>query len=113
MLTLYDFLPSGNGYKVRLLLSQLAIPFRLVELDILKGETRTPGRHLQLLGDDQGHRRDEQHGGDVVEQGSDTTAVTTESSASIAHGLPRTRPRDRLTLTDTDGGCQCRCWCGG
>ena len=42
MLTLYDFLPSGNGYKVRLLLSQLRRPFRLVELDILKGETRTP-----------------------------------------------------------------------
>ena len=42
MLTLYDFLPSGNGYKVRLLLSQLGIPFRLVEKDILKGETRTP-----------------------------------------------------------------------
>ena len=42
MLTLYDFLPSGNGYKVRLLLSQLGRPFRLVELDILKGETRTP-----------------------------------------------------------------------
>jgi len=42
MLTLYDFLPSGNGYKVRLLLSQLGIPFKLVEKDILKGETRTP-----------------------------------------------------------------------
>lgn len=42
MLTLYDFLESGNGYKVRLLLSQLGIPFRLVEKDILKGETRTP-----------------------------------------------------------------------
>src|SRR5262245_43468840 len=42
MLTLYDYLPSGNGYKVRLLLSQLGIPFRLVERDILKGETRTP-----------------------------------------------------------------------
>ena len=42
MLTLYDFLPSGNGYKVRLLLSQLGIPFELVEKDILKGETRTP-----------------------------------------------------------------------
>lgn len=42
MLTLYDFLPSGNGYKVRLLLSQLDRPFRLVELDVLKGETRTP-----------------------------------------------------------------------
>jgi glutathione S-transferase len=42
MLTLYDFLPSGNGFKVRLLLSQLGIPFKLVEKDILKGETRTP-----------------------------------------------------------------------
>ena len=42
MLTLYDYLPSGNGYKVRLLLSQLGTPFRLVEKDILKGETRTP-----------------------------------------------------------------------
>jgi len=42
VLTLYDYLPSGNGYKVRLLLSQLGTPFRLVEKDILKGETRTP-----------------------------------------------------------------------
>src|SRR6185436_12209532 len=42
MLTLYDYLPSGNGYKVRLLLSQLGIPFRLVEKDIFRGETRTP-----------------------------------------------------------------------
>ena len=40
--TVYDYLPSGNGYKVRLLLSQLGIHFRLVEKDILKGETRTP-----------------------------------------------------------------------
>ena len=43
MLTLHDFLESGNGYKVRLLLHQLAIPFRRVEHDILRGETRTPG----------------------------------------------------------------------
>ena len=42
MLTLYDYLPSGNGYKVRLLLSQLGLPFKLVEKDIQKGETRTP-----------------------------------------------------------------------
>ena len=41
MLTLYDYLPSGNGYKVRLLLTQLGIPFKRVELDIMKGETRT------------------------------------------------------------------------
>jgi glutathione S-transferase len=41
MLTLYDYLPSGNGYKVRLLLSQLGKPFKLVERDIQQGETRT------------------------------------------------------------------------
>lgn len=41
MLRLYDYLPSGNGYKVRLLLTQLGIPFHDVELDIIKGETRT------------------------------------------------------------------------
>ena len=42
MMTLYDFMGSGNGYKVRLLLAQLGSPFKLVECDILKGETRTP-----------------------------------------------------------------------
>ena len=42
MLRLYDYLPSGNGYKVRLVLAQLGIPYELVELDIVKGETRTP-----------------------------------------------------------------------
>jgi len=42
LLRLYDFLPSGNGYKIRLLLTQLGMPFERVELNILKGETRTP-----------------------------------------------------------------------
>ena len=42
MLRLYDYLPSGNGYKVRLLLTQLEIPFERIELDIVTGETRTP-----------------------------------------------------------------------
>ena len=42
MLRLYDFLESGNGYKVRLLLNQLEIPFERIELDITKGATRTP-----------------------------------------------------------------------
>jgi glutathione S-transferase len=42
MLRLYDYFDSGNGYKVRLALAQLAIPYRLVEVDIDKGETRTP-----------------------------------------------------------------------
>ncbi|MAE95770.1 MAG: glutathione S-transferase [Deltaproteobacteria bacterium] len=42
MLRLYDYLESGNGYKVRLLLTQLGLPFERVEMDILEGETRTP-----------------------------------------------------------------------
>lgn len=42
MIRLYDYLASGNGYKVRLLLTQLAIPFERIELNIVKGETRTP-----------------------------------------------------------------------
>jgi glutathione S-transferase len=33
---------SGNCYKVRLALAQLDIAHELVEIDILKGETRTP-----------------------------------------------------------------------
>lgn len=42
MFTLYSNQWSGNCYKVRLALAQLRIPFRLIELDIVKGETRTP-----------------------------------------------------------------------
>ena len=42
MLTLYSMRRSGNCYKVRLALAQLKIPFNLVEVDILKGESRTP-----------------------------------------------------------------------
>jgi len=39
---LYDYLDSGNGYKIRLLLAQLARPYRWVELDIMAGQTHTP-----------------------------------------------------------------------
>lgn len=42
MPVLYDYLDSGNGYKCRLLLAQLGIPYTRVELDIDRGETRTP-----------------------------------------------------------------------
>ena len=38
---LYDYLDSGNGYKVRLLLAQLRLPYDWTNLDIDKGETRT------------------------------------------------------------------------
>jgi glutathione S-transferase len=42
MLKLYDYLESGNGYKVRLLLHQLDVPYQRIELDITRGQTRTP-----------------------------------------------------------------------
>jgi glutathione S-transferase len=42
MLTFYDAPISGNTYKVRLLLKQLAIPHQVVRLDIAGGAVRTP-----------------------------------------------------------------------
>jgi glutathione S-transferase len=39
---LHDNLSSGNGYKVRLLLAQLGVPFERIEYDTDRGETRTP-----------------------------------------------------------------------
>ena len=41
-MVLYDYLDSGNGYKVRLLLAHLRIPYELHLLDIMAGATRTP-----------------------------------------------------------------------
>lgn len=42
LMKLYDYLPSGNSYKARLLLSYLGIPYTHVPIDIHKGETLTP-----------------------------------------------------------------------
>ena len=42
MYTLYSMQRSGNSYKVRLALAQLGLPYRLVEVDILQGESHTP-----------------------------------------------------------------------
>jgi glutathione S-transferase len=42
MYRLHDNLSSGNAYKVRLLLTQLGIPFERIEYDIDRAETRTP-----------------------------------------------------------------------
>jgi len=38
---LYNVAYSGNSYKVRLLLAQLGISHEIIEIDILKGESRT------------------------------------------------------------------------
>jgi glutathione S-transferase len=42
MITLYDYLDSGNGFKIRLLLAHLKLPYRWIEKDILANQTRTP-----------------------------------------------------------------------
>jgi glutathione S-transferase len=42
MYTLYSMQRSGNSFKVRLALARLGIPYELVEIDILQGESRTP-----------------------------------------------------------------------
>jgi glutathione S-transferase len=42
MLTLYSQQASGNAYKPRLLMAQLGIPFRVVEMNTYDGSTRTP-----------------------------------------------------------------------
>lgn len=42
MLTLHDDPISGNGYKARLILAFLGLPYAYVAYDVLKAETRTP-----------------------------------------------------------------------
>jgi glutathione S-transferase len=41
-LVLYDYLPSGNGYKCRLVLKALGMPYELKKMNIVAGATRTP-----------------------------------------------------------------------
>lgn len=42
MNTIHGYSPSGNCYKLRLLLEQLRLPYRWVETDSSRGATRTP-----------------------------------------------------------------------
>ena len=42
MYKLYSMQRSGNSYKVRLALALLNVPYRACEIDILRGESRTP-----------------------------------------------------------------------
>jgi glutathione S-transferase len=84
---LYDFLSSGNAYKVRLLLHQLEIPFERVEMNILEGATRTP----EFLAKNPNGR--------IPTLELDDGTILTESNAILfylADGTPHL-PGDRLT----------------
>ncbi|HKF29514.1 MAG TPA: glutathione S-transferase family protein [Candidatus Binataceae bacterium] len=61
MYKLYSMQRSGNSYKVRLALALLNTPYDVVEIDILRGESRTPdfiaknpSGHVPLLEVEQG-----------------------------------------------------------
>lgn len=41
MLTLHDYLPSQNGWKARVLMDLLGVPYRIRPVDIFAGESRT------------------------------------------------------------------------
>jgi glutathione S-transferase len=41
-LVLYDYLPSGNGYKCRLVMKALGMSYEFKEMNIVAGATRTP-----------------------------------------------------------------------
>ena len=43
MLTLYDYLPSQNGWKIRQLLKHLDLPYRAVPVSIFEGAGQRPG----------------------------------------------------------------------
>jgi glutathione S-transferase len=86
MPTLYDYLDSGNGYKIRLVLALLKQPYRHVELDIFNGATRTP----QFLA--------KNHNGRIPTLELDDGTCLAESNAImwyLAEGTPYV-PADRL-----------------
>jgi glutathione S-transferase len=48
MYKLYSMQRSGNSYKVRLTLALLDAPYQAIEIDILRGESRTPEFLLEV-----------------------------------------------------------------
>jgi glutathione S-transferase len=91
MLKLYSFQGSGNCYKVRLLLTMLGIPFRIVETDILAGDAQT----LEYLAKNPNGRTP------MVEFGNGN--VLCESGAILYHFAVGTRflPEDPLMRSRT------------
>jgi glutathione S-transferase len=89
---LYDYPDSGNGYKVRLALAQLGIPYEYIEIDILAGETRrapfldkNPNGRIPLLELDDGTCLAES--GAILFLLAEATALLPDASLARAHAL--------------------------
>ena len=50
MIRLYNCQDSGNSYKLRLLLTQLQVPFERIDIDLIAGETAQPRFRARLVG---------------------------------------------------------------
>ena len=86
MLVLYNSQPTGNSYKVRLLLSLLQMPYAAIEVDIFNGENKTAAyRSINPLGKAPALK---------LEDGS----ILTESNAILSYLASETEyfPVDRL-----------------
>ena len=86
MLVLYNSQPTGNSYKVRLLLSILQIPYAAIEVDIFNGGNKTAAyRRINPLGKAPALK---------LEDGS----ILTESNAILSYLASETEyfPVDRL-----------------
>ena len=118
MYTLYSMRRSGNCYKVRLALAQLDIPHELVEIDILKGETRTPeflamnpSGHVPLLEVDARplHRRVQRHslvhrGPHAADARGPRRARRDAAMDVLRAAQPGAQPRRRLFLAGAGQG---------
>lgn len=91
MLRLYDDPISGNGYKVRLLLSHLGVDYEYAAVDVMAGGTRTP-EFLAL-----------NPNGKIPALRLDDGTILPESNAILVYMADGTRfwPDDRLARAQT------------
>lgn len=87
MYTVYGMADSGNCYKVKLLLNILDLPYKWIEIDIIKGESRTPDFLMR------------NPNGKVPVLETPDGAVVSESNAILYYLAQETSyfPKDRLT----------------
>jgi glutathione S-transferase len=89
-ITLHEYAPSGNCYKIRLTAAHLGIPLERRHYDILKGETRTP----EFLSEVNANGRIP-----VLQLGDDLLPESNAACIYLAHGTALI-PHDRYDHAD-------------